>query len=106
MSANNWRECPQCRVNAEAARTLLNYKLDESYGKIPVADYLEMRDEATKPIELGETLREDYELFIAQTKRFYIGYTASCSVCGFNKEFKHEEILKLTPQPPREKKKT
>ena len=44
---------------------------------------------------LDSTLREDYEIHINSDGVFYIGYSASCKVCGFYKEFNRTENVVL-----------
>ena len=91
MSANNWRTCPRCMKQALETKDRLQKQATESYGKIPVDEYVKFQKAAERDISLEETLREDYEIGIDVTGDFSASYRAHCSSCGFKYEFKHNE---------------
>lgn len=87
MSASNWRECPRCLDQAEKDHTKQYEEWKESYGKVPIGEY-EANRPNTHPEDVGETLREDYELGINVDGIFYMRYHSSCDSCDF--EYKKE----------------
>jgi len=93
MSADNWGICPKCKRNAEEKQCKLKLKAGKAYGSVTPEEYLELLREADKPLELTETLREDYEMGTDDAGQFYVYYTCSCHVCKFKHEFKHAEQL-------------
>ena len=98
MSANNWGECPDCTSKAVEDRNTLLKKVQESYGKIPIDEFIKIKSESEKPVKQKSTLREDYELGMMRSRKFYMIYRASCTECGFDVSFKDEKDL-----PPRKK---
>ena len=93
MSANNWRTCFQCERNNEIARKQKLNDAVEQYGEIPFDEFEEALAQAREDeTELGETLREDYELWITDGV-FEVRYYASCNVCGFS--FEHEYSVEV-----------
>lgn len=99
MSADNWTQCPQCRKNEEANVDDLDKRVVESYGKVSADEYLklvkqsrEAADALSNHSSAKDTLREDWDIGILKGQ-FYAYYGASCSVCGFEFTFKHEEEL-------------
>lgn len=93
MSADNWAICPRCKAKAEEASRKLKLKAGASYGKESPERYLELLEEAGKPVDLDTTLREDYNLGINSNGEFEIDYSASCQ-CGFKHRFNHKEKIK------------
>lgn len=83
MSADNWAICPRCKADADTKQQQLAEKIATSYGKIPEAEYLELRIQAESKPVLSETLREDYELCTNADGTFEVSYSCSCSRCGF-----------------------
>lgn len=90
MSASNWRECPACLRDAKAKQAAAVKAADESYGKVPAADFINMRKLAVKPAAVEETLREDYELGVSEDGRFFMHYSGVCQTCSFAFKFRHE----------------
>lgn len=90
MSANNWTTCPAC----QAKHSSMVDAVKALYGQISAEEYHERMThvvtEDKRPRK--ETLREDWEIGIYKGK-FTVDYGASCSVCGWSKYFKHEEIV-------------
>lgn len=90
MSATNWAYCPKCKEIEKRNHERVVEEWKSSCGKISPEDYDANRP-SDKPIEIAETLREDYELWITDDLQFKMHYRASCENCGF--EFsKREEI--------------
>jgi hypothetical protein len=88
MSADNWGTCPKCKADEEARKQRAKEKLDESYGKIPAAEYLRKAEQLGVVPEYNPTLREDYQIYIDDAGVFSVEYRARCEVCGF--EFVHD----------------
>lgn len=104
MSADNWRVCPKC-----TAKSLAGYdekvkqldeatkKIQEAYGRVPLEEYMTLINKTDKSVqdievlELEDTLREDYEIYIDDAGEFSVNYSASCSVCKFSFTFKHTQ---------------
>jgi len=95
MSADNWRECPQCRARNEQKNHKAVSDLEATYGEIPADEWLAKKEAVENPPELNETLREDYEFHIDEQGGFCAKYHGSCEICGFEFSFKHEEQLKI-----------
>lgn len=93
MSADNWTNCPKCKIKHDSDSEAEKLELGKAYGKIPSDEYLSRFNEFKSPKPLDDTLREDYEIGIFKGK-FSVDYSARCSVCGFKKSFKHEEEIK------------
>ena len=94
MSANNWSQCPQCMDVAEAEKAALVAEAAEAYGNVPEDEYTQLRERAEKDITLEDTMREDYELGVNLLGVFRVGFSASCSTCGYRFEFEHEEATR------------
>jgi hypothetical protein len=100
MSANNWTQCPRCKVVNSAKADEKERIAKEAYGKVSPEHFDTLRDEAKafrKAIStddnLCSTLREDWDLGILEGE-FYVYYGGSCKTCGFDFEFKHKEFVK------------
>lgn len=90
MTADNWAYCPQCQRLAKIATDKRNETLENAYGKLAREEYLVLAEEteAANSQLPRQTLREDYEIGIDEGD-FFAAYSASCSVCHFEFEFKH-----------------
>lgn len=97
MGADNWAICPVCRVEAIKAREKRYTKADAAYGKKPQGDYIALLAEAEKPIQLEQTLREDYGLGVGVDGVFGVSYRAHCTACQFAFEYKHDEVAQKIP---------
>lgn len=86
MSADNWAECPKCKMQAKADYMALQEKVKEAYGKVESEEYLRLVKEAAKEIKPENQLREDYELGISGSE-FYVRYGAQCYKCNWSYEF-------------------
>ena len=97
MSADNWTQCPRCYEKNMKRANELDKIAAESYGKVSVDKFDELRNEAfsfrkaiTSDENIAETLREDYSIGI-QDGEFSVGYCGRCDTCGFKFEYKHKE---------------
>lgn len=83
MSASNWTTCPQCE--RELKESIIHYRdiVENQYGQITQEEYMKAIDFLNSPPELGETLREDYEVGILNGT-FEVSYRASCRNCTFS----------------------
>ena len=82
MSADNWGICPRCHKKYMKER-------DSLYGKVGEQEYLSKKEELERRLK-ADSMREDYEIGINVSGRFYINYYASCE-CGFRYTFKIEK---------------
>ena len=87
MSADNYSKCPKCKVDLVQNKKDLANRAAEGYGKISPDEYNDLLTEATKPIGLEDTLREDYEFYL-EDDVLDINYHCACSVCKFKFEYK------------------
>ena len=90
MSADNWRECPRCRIGYLAEIKARSEEVAAAYGKVPVEEYMRMNEEASSPPPFEETLREDWSIGTANDGTFSVWYGCSCKICGLSFDFKHE----------------
>ncbi len=98
MSADNWRVCPACKRKHEAKHETLKLEAGAAYGKVPREEYLAMLEKSIEPLNLEETLREDYEIGVDSKGEFFVSYGASCQTCDFTFAFNHKEpLLKEAP---------
>jgi hypothetical protein len=96
MSADNWTTCPKCRRTAERERAEKIASATARYGQDRPEDWLYLMREAEKPLDLKETLREDYYIGVDDEGRFVARYCCRCEECGFAHEFEHAaELLPL-----------
>jgi len=91
MGASNWRKCPKCEGIVKAIKAELSSRASDAYGKCSPEEFLKLRDLGTKPINMPELLREDYQLGVYSDGQFSVGYSCSCSRCGFSHDFTIEE---------------
>ena len=93
MSADNWRECPNCDSQLADQQLEAERELEAAYGKVPSAEY-ERRRAALNDLKRKlpeETLREDYEFYLDITAmELNISYRCCCD-CGFS--FSHDETI-------------
>jgi predicted Zn-ribbon and HTH transcriptional regulator len=95
MSANNWAQCPKCEKKFNESVKMAKANLKNSYGKVEAEAYiLASQAVAAMKFDDRQTLREDWELGIIDGE-FYVRYSAHCDKCGFNHEFKKDEVLKI-----------
>lgn len=98
MSASNWDHCPRCRARSVAERNAARALAEQSYGRVPHAEYRRLLADASRDVELQRTLREDWELGVAETMTgatFFVVYRCECRECGFVHVFRHEERVEI-----------
>lgn len=94
MSADNWTECPNCRVASQHEIEKLRIKLIEEYGKLPQAEYLGLHNELQEKIKMmresrpAHSLREDSTSTIWADGVLHIEYDASCKKCKYRVTYK------------------
>lgn len=95
MSADNWAVCPRCKERHEQAADALRQTADQAYGRLPVEEWIALRNEAAahaEPYEEQE-FREDFEIYGAESGTVKVSYMGCCTRCGLHLEFKHEHPL-------------
>ena len=90
MSASNWDICPVCKKKNDEKNKNRVLDAGKKYGKIPADEYIDLAKQVNKPIEIENTLREDYELGITEGGEFYVYYSCMCDKCGFEHEFEYK----------------
>lgn len=93
MSADNWTTCPRCHSDALSQRAKLSRRVQDEYGKIPIADWDKLRARAELPIDTNTTFREDWEIGLDEAGEFYVSYRGACSVCGLTFNFTHSQVI-------------
>ena len=94
MSADNWAICPKCKEKNDELNKKRILDTAKKYGKIPAEEYITLAKETSKPIEIEETMREDYEIGVDEDGVFNVDYFCSCAKCGFKYAYKHSESAK------------
>lgn len=98
MSANNWTECPRCRVGYLAEIKVRAEEVANAYGKVPVEEYMRMNEEASNPPPFEETLREDWYIGMSADGKFTAKYSCYCKPCGFEFSFEQErDAMQVQP---------
>lgn len=99
MSADNWAVCPFCLAQAEAEKSILQSRVLDDYGVLPIEEWDALRAEAAAELDENKltTFREDYEIYIADTT-VHVTYSGHCQTCGAGVDFKDERTI----SPPKE----
>lgn len=97
MSADNWAYCPQCAVDVKEAQAARLTKAEQSYGKVPPADYMRLLESAKVVPELDQTFREDYELGVQKDGTFFLSYSGACTLCKCAFTYRHETNILTKP---------
>ena len=98
MSADNWKECPQCGANRASEEFSKHNDLQYNYGKISAEEYEAKRRELIEFLREvpEETLREDYEYQLdPSTCTLGVYYKCHCAVCDFG--FKVQQDVDYLP---------
>jgi hypothetical protein len=83
MAADRWSECPSCLARPKKATKDANEKLYESYGKVTLAEFNDMRDALPVLTRSSNTVRENWWVdFLGDEVHFK--YSANCTVCEFS----------------------
>jgi hypothetical protein len=95
MSADNWATCPRCSKRREDALAKREADIAASYGKIPVADFDNLRFQlsADRHEQLDATFREDYEIWGAEDGEVKVKYRGVCGACNLRLNFEHSHPL-------------
>ena len=91
MSADNWMGCPKCKSDAIKKRNERIEKAKKKYGKISEEEYRQEITAAESPVNLSETLREDYEQGMKENGEYFVSYSGYCSSCGFEFTYSHKQ---------------
>ncbi len=94
MSADNWGICPRCKVEALKEQEARQQAAADAYGKVSSTEYGELVAKALEPMQLEETLREDYELGLGEDGEFYVSYRGACDKCALEHSFALGEAAK------------
>jgi hypothetical protein len=91
MSADNWARCPRCDRRALTSFDERERTIADSYGKVSVEEFDQMRAALAKDrddhVNARETFREDYEFFGAEDGAVTASYAGECQVCGLKLQF-------------------
>ena len=97
MSASNWAICPACQKNRENEIDEFEIKINDSYGKVPTKEYLELvaKSESLEAVINNPSLdlREYYEIGIDDNGEFYVIYNSSCEVCKFSYDYRFSQLV-------------
>ena len=93
MSADNWCICPKCKKKNDALNKQRILDAAKQYGVIPADEYIALAKDASKPIEIEDTFREDYDIGVYPDGSFLVSYRGQCTVC--NAEYAFGEEVKF-----------
>jgi len=100
MSADNWAICPRCKIRFDNERAQVQADLKKAYGTVPAEEFLRLSKEAAEDAakEQEETFREDYAIGLSRSGdgRFVVNYGGSCSECGLEFSYQHEQKIDLS----------
>lgn len=86
MSASNWAKCPKCAANKQSELETREFKINESYGKVPVPEFLasleQLKLDQAKAENAEPTFREDYHVTGAADGVIVFTYSGGCTVKG------------------------
>lgn len=101
MSADAWSICPKCARKADEESRGKVQKAAEAYGKVEAREYEKILKEARQPINLEETLRQDFEIWVDEDGKFTISFYAQCTEteCDFKYQYKYEEQIMGKEEP-------
>ena len=95
MSASRWSTCPRCQYRHEQKAKSLRAAALDSYGKVPLHEWLDRDDEASKAEEpfTRTTFREDWEIGSPEEGEVTFSYGGCCTACGLSLSFAHSEPI-------------
>jgi hypothetical protein len=94
VSADNWAECPRCKVRAAAEIDRQLAAVQARYGEVSADEYLELMAAVPKlPERADSTFREDYEIYGAASGVVKVSYGGHCMVCDLDLQFTHEHRI-------------
>jgi hypothetical protein len=88
MSADRWSDCPKCKWKADKERVAIEKEARNSYGKVPVEVFENLKRKASGLCATSSTLREEWQIGITEGE-FYIRYSASCGAPGCDFEYRY-----------------
>ena len=83
MSANNWKVCPVCQDNHDKEIQDNKSNVVESYGNIPMSEFIADYKECQTVEKLDDEMREDYDIR-SEGFNLSIDYSCRCTVCQFS----------------------
>lgn len=99
MSADNWDECPRCKVRNQEIIESNKRRLEQGYGQMSQEEWLVLKEQVDNPAYQDNSLKEYYEQGLMQeldgTWKYYVRYYGRCTNegCGFEiKKAIDEEI--------------
>jgi predicted Zn-ribbon and HTH transcriptional regulator len=97
VSADKYEICPRCKRLYEEYTEKFRKKVLESYGKVPVEEYLRLMAMANeeKGKDMEPTLAEYIEAYIEQNGDFNISFSSRCTECGFKFSFEHKQKIEI-----------
>jgi hypothetical protein len=86
LSADNWAECPRCKVRHLAKVEAAKKAAAAAYGTVSVEEWreLEAAVEELRHNHPETTFREDYEIYGADEGVLKISYSGNCGVCNLD----------------------
>lgn len=97
MSASDWKTCPRCVRRAGAVREQARAAVQETYGKVPSAEFLAALEAVPPaPRVTEQNFREDWEIYGAETGTVHVDYSGNCTECGLHLHFTHEHEIEET----------
>lgn len=95
MSADRWGTCPKCKKKWDADTKQAKLDCAEAYGKIPSEEYLERLAKVCNPVDLEETLRQDWSITVSNSGEFEIEFSCFCRVCKLQYTYAGKEQIKI-----------
>lgn len=89
MSADAWETCPICHNRPEEYPD----GIEHLYGKISLDEFLKLKAEIEQ-LEAEETVREDYEVGLADDGTAWVYLRLKCQTCGTTWKFKKSNITR------------
>lgn len=97
MSASSWSVCPRCLWLAKKGERERVQAAADAYGKVPAQEYENLRRNAAafhvNEADYPTHLREDYEIWGAESGTVTVVYNAHCEKCDLVAGFSDEQLL-------------
>lgn len=90
MSADNWSVCPRCYAKLKRITTLRKREVIAAYGKVSEEEYNKLRLKSKKPLQLEDTLREDFEQGVDKLGEYFVDYSCSCTTCDYSYKYSYK----------------
>ena len=85
--------CPICLCRARNRKRKLLESLQKEYGKISLEEFKSKLSLAEIPIDVGISLKEEYQIHTSDAGIFMVNYYTYCRFCGFNFRFEHKQEI-------------